>query len=135
MIGVAYYSKIGKELGSKEYSLLGLSELAVASITKDIIIDSNESCVEWKSLGINDWDSKVIKEKLIFEYKYNIIDGDKLLTTEGSPELIYDGIRVDNSGGKSDGFPVEASYGATLRFSDSSILDVADSSKLNILCL
>ena len=42
---------------------------------------------------------------------------------------------MDNSGGKSDGFIVEASDGATLGLSESSILGVADSFKLIILCL
>ena len=36
--------------------------------------------------------------------KYDIIGGDKLLTTEGYPDLISDGIQVDKSGGKPDGF-------------------------------
>ena len=61
--------------------------------------------------------------------KDNIIDGDILLTTEGSSGFISDGIRVDNCGGKSDGFPVGTSDGATLGFSDSTMLGVADSSK------
>ena len=39
------------------------------------------------------------------------------------------------SGGKCDGFPVGASYGATCGFSESSILVVDDYSKVNILFL
>ena len=46
-----------------------------------------------------------------------------------------DSIRVNNSGGKYDGFPVGASDGATICFSENSILGVADSSKVNITCL
>ena len=44
-------------------------------------------------------------------------------------------MRVDNSGGKSDGFTVGASDGETLGFSDSSILVVSGYSKVNIQCL
>ena len=65
MLGVAYYSKLGKELDSKEYALLCLSEGYVEGIPKDIMIGSNEGCVEFKSLGINDWDSEGIKEQPI----------------------------------------------------------------------
>ena len=63
------------------------------------MLGSNERCVEYKSLGIKYWDSEEIKEKPLPGYKYNIIDGDELLTTEGSPERKCEGIRVDNSGG------------------------------------
>ena len=96
---------------------------------------SNEGCVECKSLGINYLDSEGINEQTLLGQKYNIIDGDELLTTEVSTDLISDSIRVDNCGRKSDGFPVGASDDATLGFSDSSILGVADSSKVNIPCL
>ena len=58
----------------------------------------------------------------------NIIDGGELLTAEGYPDLVFDGIWVDNSGRKSDGFPVGGFDGATLGFSDSSMLGVSDSS-------
>ena len=54
VLGVTYYYKLGIELGSKEYELLGLYEGDVEGIPKDIMIGSNEGCVEWKSLGIND---------------------------------------------------------------------------------
>ena len=63
------------------------------------MIGSNEGYVECKPLGINDWHTEGIKEQPLLEYKYKIIDGEGLLTTEGSPELIYDGIMLDNSGG------------------------------------
>ena len=63
LIGVAYYSKLGREIGSKEYALLGISEGALEGIPKDIILGSNEGCVECKSLGINDWESEVIKDQ------------------------------------------------------------------------
>ena len=99
------------------------------------MLGSNERWVECKSLGINNWDFEEFKEQPLLGYKYNSIYGDELLTTEGFPDLISDGICLDNSGGKSNGFPVRESYGATLGFSDSSILGVANYSKVNILCL
>ena len=46
VLGVVYYSKIGKELSSKEYAFLGLSEIAIEGIPTDIMIGSNEVSVE-----------------------------------------------------------------------------------------
>ena len=44
-------------------------------------------------------------------------------------------MRLYNSGGKSDRFPVVSSDGATLGFHNSSLLGVADSPKANMPCL
>ena len=60
--------------------------------------------------------------KTLLGQKYNIIDGEEILTIESYTDLISDGVRVDNSGGKSDGFTVGASDGETLGFSDISTL-------------
>ena len=62
----------------------------------------------------------------------DIIDGHILWTTEGYPGLFFDVIRLDNSDGKSEMFPVESSYGATLVLINSKVLGVAYYSKLGI---
>ena len=62
--------------------------------------------------------------------KDNITDDDELLSREGSHYLISGVTRVDNSGVKYDVFPVRSSDSATLDFSDSTVLGVADSYKL-----
>ena len=43
---VAYFSKLGRELDSKEYAIIGLSEGVVEGINKDIMLGSNDGCVE-----------------------------------------------------------------------------------------
>ena len=58
------------------------------------MIGSNEVCSECNSLGINKSDSEVINERPLLGLKDKIIHGDELLTTEGSPDLISDGIRL-----------------------------------------
>ena len=62
--------------------------------------------------------------------KDKIIDGDELLTTEGCTELIFDGIYVEKSEGKSDGFPFGTSNGETIGLYDITMLGVISSSKL-----
>ena len=52
------------------------------------------------------------------------------MITEGYPDLVSDIIGVDTSGGKSYGFRVGTFDGATLGFSNSKRLGVANSSKL-----
>ena len=58
--------------------------------------------------------------------KYNIIDVDILLHTEGYIDSIFDGIKVDNSDGNSEGIPVGTSNDATLSLIDSTVRGVAD---------
>ena len=94
------------------------------------MLGTNEVCVECNPLGINEWLSKWIKDQPVLVLEDNIIDGDELLTTEGSTESISDGTRLDNSGGKPGGFPVGKYDGSTLGFYDSAMLGVVDSSKL-----
>ena len=62
--------------------------------------------------------------------KDNIIDGDILWTAESSPGFLVDGIRLDNSSGKYEGFSFESSAGATLGPVDNRVLGVAYSLKL-----
>ena len=94
------------------------------------MFETNEVCVECNSHGINYWDPEVVTKQPILLLKYNIFDCNYLLTTEGSSESMYDVIRVENYGEIFDGFPVGKSDGSALRFSDSAMLVVADSSKI-----
>ena len=48
----------------------------------------------------------------------------------GLSRIVFDVIRLDNSDGKSEIFPVESSYGATLVLINSKVLGVAYYSKL-----
>ena len=72
----------------------------------------------------------MIKEGPLLVLKDAIIHGDVLLVTVGSPELKWDGIRVDNPDGKSKIFPVGAYDGATLGLIDNTMLGIADYFKL-----
>ena len=62
--------------------------------------------------------------------KDKIIDGDILWDIEGSPDFIFDFIEEDHSHGNSEGFPAEKSEGETLGSIDSTLLSVADYSRL-----
>ena len=93
------------------------------------MLGTNEGCVDCNSLGNNDWYYEGTKYQPLIGLKDNITDDDELLSREGSHYLISGVTRVDNSGVKYDVFPVRSSDSATLDFSDSTVLGVADSSK------
>ena len=71
-----------------------------------------------------------MKDLPLLVLKDNIIDGDGLWTAEGYPGFFFGGIRLDKSDGKSEGFPVESSDGATLGLINRKVLSVAYYSKL-----
>ena len=54
------------------------------------MLDTNEGCVEYNSLIINESDSEGIKEGTSLGFKDNIIDDDILWSTEGSLDFIFD---------------------------------------------
>ena len=81
-------------------------------------------------LGITEPDSEIIKEETLLGFKDNIIDGDILLTTEGSINFIFDGIEEFHSDGNSSGVPAETYDVETLSPIDITFLVVADPSKL-----
>ena len=56
------------------------------------MLDTNEGCVEYNSLIINESDSEGIKEGTSLGFKDNIIDDDILWSTEGSLDFIFYGI-------------------------------------------
>ena len=56
--------------------------------------------------GISKRYSVWVNDKLLFWFKNNIKDGDKLWASVGYPDFIYGGFNVDNSEGKSEDFPV-----------------------------
>ena len=53
------------------------------------MLDTNEGCVEYNSLIINESDSEGIKEGTSLGFKDNIIDDDILWSTEGSLDFIF----------------------------------------------
>ena len=62
--------------------------------------------------------------------KDKIIGCDVKVPANVSPDSIYDGIRLENSYGNSEGFIVGTSEGKTMGLIDNTMLCVADSSKL-----
>ena len=72
MIGVADYYKVGEELGFKEVTLLGVSELSVEGNTEGNMIDFIEDSIGFSSLGIFHWNSEGMKERPLLGLKDNI---------------------------------------------------------------
>ena len=62
--------------------------------------------------------------------KYNIRDGDKILTTVGTPDLIYEVINEYNYDGKYEGLTFVLTEVVTLVLFGSTMLGLADFSKL-----
>ena len=111
-----------------EGALIGVSEGALEGILGSIKLGTDEGSDEFNALGINEWDSKGIKDLPLLGLKDDIIDGDILWASVGFPNSISDGIKIKTF----DGVTIWISDGATLGFIDNKMLGVTDSCKIGI---
>ena len=72
-----------------------MSNWYIEFINEVTIVGPTGDSIEFKSLGIFEWDFSVVKEWRLLEMKDNIKEGDKLLPTVAFPESVYDGINVE----------------------------------------
>ena len=99
-------------------------------VPEDTMVGTNECNDECNSLCITESDYEAIKDGIILRMEDTIIYGDVIWTANFSTEYIYDGIWLDKSDVKYVGFTVGTSDGKIPRFTDNTMVGVADSSKL-----
>ena len=130
MICLTDSSKLGEDLGFKEGASFGVPEWSIDGLIEGTILVHVEGFLYCSLLGISEWSPEGDKDIPLLGLKYNIRYGDKILTTVGNHNLIFEVINEYNADGNSEGLIIGLKEDVTFVLFVSTMIGLAGFSKL-----